>query len=115
MAATIDSAGIDASITRYRSLRQAIPARYNFREEELNRLGYDLLRKKQIAEAIAVFQLNADQFPSSFNVFDSLGDGYVAASRDSEAIACDQRSLALFPDKANYSGPKLARLQRNAH
>jgi fermentation-respiration switch protein FrsA (DUF1100 family) len=114
IASTIDSAGVDSAIDWYRSLRHEIPPRYNFREAELNYLGYDLLDKKQIDEAISVFQLNAEQFPSSFDVFDSLGDGYVAAGRDSEAIQSYRKSLALFPGDANYSRPKLDRLERTS-
>jgi tetratricopeptide (TPR) repeat protein len=106
IAATIDSRGIEAALAQYRSLREENPTRYNFREAQLNYLGYDLLGQKKYSEAIAVLKLNAEQYPQSFNVFDSLADAYVAAGKDAEAMQSYRQSLAVFPDKANYSRPK---------
>jgi fermentation-respiration switch protein FrsA (DUF1100 family) len=111
IAATIDSKGIEAALAQYGSLLGEDPKRYNFREAELNRLGYYLLDKKKVNEAIAVLQLNAERFPQSFSVFDSLGDAYVSAGKDTEAMQSYRRSLVLFPDKVNYSHPKLDQLQ----
>lgn len=35
-------------------------------------LGYELLRAKRLRESLAVFALNAELYPQSFNVYDSL-------------------------------------------
>jgi uncharacterized protein len=112
IAATIDSRGIEAALAQYRSLLGERPRRYKFRESELNYLGYDLLEKKKFSEAIAVLRLNAEQFPRSSNVFDSLGDAYVAAGKNAEALESFRRSLALFPQAENVSRSKLDQLQR---
>ena len=80
----------------------------------MNYLGYDLLAKKKTNEAIAVFQLNAEQFPESFNVFDSLGDAYVAAGKTAEAMQSYRQSVTLFPSATNSSRPKLDQLQRKS-
>jgi len=40
-------------------------------EEQVNRLGYWLLAKKKVKEAVAVFERNAADFPASWNVHDS--------------------------------------------
>jgi hypothetical protein len=47
-------------------------------EDELNGLGYQLLGAKQNQGAIAIFQLNIDAFPASYNTYDSLGEAYMA-------------------------------------
>jgi hypothetical protein len=63
---------------RHRALRPAEdrePNGYDFSEPELNGVGYALLGRRDIAGAIRVFELNAQQFPMSSNVFDSLGEG----------------------------------------
>jgi len=114
MAATIDSKGIAAALAQYRSLRDENAKHYNFREPELNYLGYDLLAKKKTIEAIAVFQFNAEQFPESFNAFDSLGDAYVAAGKAAEAMQSYRQSVTLFPDASNFSRPKLDQLQQKS-
>ena len=111
LSVTIDTAGIEAALAQHRSLSRENPRRYNFREPELNHLGYYLLQKKKINEAIAIFQLNAEQFPQSFNVFDSLGDAYVAAGNDTEAIESYRHALALFPGEGNHIRVKLDRLR----
>ena len=114
IAETLDSKGIEAALAQYRLLRKEAPPRYNFRESELNQLGYDYLGDDKHDEAIAVLKLNTEQFPQSFNTFDSLGDAYDAAGKEAEAIASYRQSVALFSDKANYSRPKLDRLEHQS-
>jgi tetratricopeptide (TPR) repeat protein len=111
---TLDSKGIEAAIAQYHSLRKENPPRYNFRESELNELGYEYLGEEKYDEAIAILQLNADEYPQSFNVYDSLGDAYEDAGKDAEAIESYRRSVAVFPDKGNYSRPKLDRLEKRS-
>ena len=48
-------------------------------ERELNSLGYRLLRKEKYEDAVEVFKMNVALFPESANVYDSLGDGYLAS------------------------------------
>jgi len=111
---TLNASGVEVALTQYHALRRENPVRYNFREVELNDLGYYFLARNEFDKAIAVFQLNAEQFPQSFNVFDSLGDAFAAAGKNAEAIQSYEKSLALFPDQANYSRGKLEQLQRKA-
>jgi tetratricopeptide (TPR) repeat protein len=51
----------------------------------VNQVGYILLREERLDDAIRAFEMNADLYPSSANVFDSLGDAYEAACRWEEA------------------------------
>jgi tetratricopeptide (TPR) repeat protein len=71
--------------------------RYANGEVQVNRLGYELLGKKQIDLAIEVFKLNTQQYPESSNSFDSLGDGYVARGNNDLAMKSYQRALQLDP------------------
>jgi uncharacterized protein len=48
-------------------------------EERANRIGYTLLAAQHTAKAIEVFRTNAENYPSSPNVHDSLGEAYEAA------------------------------------
>jgi fermentation-respiration switch protein FrsA (DUF1100 family) len=110
IAAAVERDGIEAALDRYRALRRETPARYNFREPELDHLGQDLLEKKRSAEAIAIFRLNAEMFPQSFRAFDSLADGYAASGKEEEAIESYRRSLALIPGHGEYIRAKLEHL-----
>lgn len=67
------------------------------RENDINRVGYDLLAAKRLPDAVTVFQLNADIFQSSWNVWDSLGEAQRAAGDTAGALASYRRSLTLNP------------------
>lgn len=98
---TIASGGIDAAEKQYHELKVAEPATYNFDENELNSLGYRLLRKNKFKEAIRVFQLNVETYPTSANTYDSLAEGYMDNGEKAPAIANYQKSLQLNPKNRN--------------
>jgi Flp pilus assembly protein TadD len=72
-----------------------------FAEDELNQLGYRLLTNDQIKEAIAIFKLNVDAYPESWNVHDSLGEAYMTNGERDLAIASYRRSIELNPQNQN--------------
>jgi len=104
LSATIASSGIDDATKQYRDFKIAAPATYNFDEDELNTLGYQLIQLKKLAEAIRIFQLNVEAYPQSSNVYDSLGEAYMDDGKKSEAIANYRRSLAINPKNRNAVG-----------
>jgi hypothetical protein len=101
LSATIASNGIDAAAKQYRDLKAAAPSTYNFDEDELNNLGYQLLRDKKFNDAIRIFQLNVEAYPQSSNVYDSLGEAYMDDGNKPQAIANYQKSLQLNPKNRN--------------
>ena len=70
-------------------------------EERLNGVGYFLLGQKNIAAAIAVFKANVELYPQSSNVYDSLGEAYMANGEKELAIANYKKSLELNPQNKN--------------
>lgn len=70
-------------------------------ESQLNRIGYQLLAAGRVSDAVAVFERNAQRFPESANVYDSLGEAYAAAGQREKAIASYARSLELDPKNTN--------------
>jgi len=67
---------LDAAIKYFYKLKQTDPEAYDFREETINAHGYKILRAGEVKEAISIFKLNAELYPESPNVYDSLGDAY---------------------------------------
>jgi predicted TPR repeat methyltransferase len=62
------------------------------------KLGYRLLYdKKDVRAAIEIFIRNAEAFPKSFNVWDSLGEAHYRAGNVDEAIKNYEKSLQLNP------------------
>ena len=80
-------------------------------ETALNALGYRLLREEMPEAAIDVFTVNAEVFPGSANVWDSLGDGYRAAGDIDAAIASYRKALEVDPTFA-ASRQNLQQLER---
>lgn len=98
-----EAEGIDATIAAYRELREQFYGRgaFDFGERSLKMFGYALLGEAKTAEAVEIFRLNAEQFPESADVWDSLGEGYLAAGDTERAIESYEKSLELDPDNQN--------------
>lgn len=98
---TIFESGIDSAVNRYHFLKNTMPDQYDFREAQLNILGYILLRNQMIKEAIEIFKLNTEAYPESANVYDSLGEGYIANGNIQLAKQNYQKCLELNPGSEN--------------
>jgi tetratricopeptide (TPR) repeat protein len=97
LASTIATSGTDQAVRQYQAIKATDPARYNLDEDELNTLGYQLIKEKQVKQAIRIFQLNVDAYPNSANTWDSLGEAYMDDGDKAQAIAFYQHSLRLNP------------------
>ena len=96
---TIETEGIDAAVAQYRTLRAQGFRGLKESEADTNTLGYALLQQGQTQNAIQVFQLNVETHPASANVYDSLGEAYLAAGNRALAITNYQKALAIAPEK----------------
>ncbi len=72
-----------------------------FRESWVNQLGYRLLRMNKLDDAVAVFELNVEVYPTSSNVYDSLGEAYMKRGDTGLAIQNYERSVELDPGNRN--------------
>jgi len=97
----IGEGGAEAGVARYRELGGGDNTEVYFDENEFNRLGYRFLSQDLVDEAIAVFELNVDRFPDSWNVYDSLGEAFAVKGDTERAIALYRRSLELNPNNMN--------------
>ena len=95
--------GLDAALTHYSDLKKKYYGKgsFDFGESSLNDFGYDLLEKNDVAGAIRVLKLNADTFPESANVWDSLGEAYMKAGDTKAATQHYEKELTLDPDSEN--------------
>ncbi len=98
---TIEERGVEAGIEQYRDLKATQPTTYNFDEQELNTLGYRLLRTGKVPDAVAIFRLNVEAYPEAFNPYDSLGEAYMAMGDRVLAARNYRKSLDLNPDNTN--------------
>ncbi|HEX8139187.1 MAG TPA: prolyl oligopeptidase family serine peptidase [Pyrinomonadaceae bacterium] len=98
---TITERGVLAAVSQYRELRKSQANRYDFGEQELNALGYELLFTNRVREALEIFKLNVEMFPQAFNTYDSLGEAYLAAGERELAVRNYRKSLELNPQNEN--------------
>jgi uncharacterized membrane protein len=101
LAETIKTGGVDAALAQYRALRSVGKPVYNFDEDELNTLGYQLIRDKNYKGAIRILSLNAEVYPKSGNTWDSLGEAYMDDGDIADAVANYHKSLSINPGNQN--------------
>ncbi len=94
---TIAEKGIDAAIAQYRDIKTRQASAYDFSEQELNNLGYQLLQAKKLKEAVEIFKLNVAEHPQGFNTYDSLGEAYMVSGNTELAVQNYKKSLELNP------------------
>ena len=95
----INDKGLDEGLTLFKKLKD--DTNYELQENEINWAGYQLLGSNKIKEAIAVFKLNVDEFPESFNVYDSYGEALAKDGQKSLAIENYKKSIELNPGNTN--------------
>ncbi len=109
------SAGrIEKAVQAYKALHAANPKDAGVAEERLNRLGYDLLGRKEYARAVSVLRLNAELYPSSSNSYDSLGEAYLASGDRTRALESYRQVLVVLPKDNKADAGLKDQLRRNA-
>jgi len=98
---TISEKDTAAAVKQYRELKATQAANYDFGENELNMLGYQLLGAKKTKEAIEIFKLNVEMHPQAANPYDSLGEAYLQAGERELALQNYQKSVELNPQNTN--------------
>src|SRR5256714_2307322 len=92
---------VNEAVEAYRKIKREHPEDAGASEDHLNNMGYGLLQQKKVAEAIAVFKLNVELHPQSWNVYDSLGEAYMVNGEKEMAITNYKKSLELNPGNRN--------------
>lgn len=98
------------AVEAYRRIKKESPEANVIAEGRLNNLGYTLMRQNKLLEAIAIFKVNVELYPDSWNVYDSLGEAYMTNGDKELAIANYKKSLELNP-KNNGGAQMLKKLE----
>ena len=89
-----------------RMVNDPIYSFFDFEKRNSTQTGYNLLNSKQVNEALFVFQMNAQLFPTSANVWDSLGEATWIAGNKEEAKQHYEKAISLDPDGATGRNAK---------
>ncbi len=95
-----DAAGADSLEGAYRALRQRYygSAAYDFGEVALVDVANDIRARKNLPDALRIYQLNTQFSPTSTFALRSLAGGQLAAGDTAGAVASFQRALAINPN-----------------
>jgi CubicO group peptidase (beta-lactamase class C family) len=93
---SIKQDGAAAALKNYQQTRKNV-----IDENAMNSIGYSFLNANDIQSAIAVFTQNTEDFPNSWNVWDSLAEAYAKQGNKKLAIEYYEKSLVLNPQKQN--------------
>ena len=88
-----------------------------FPEDLVNILGYERLQSGDTKSAVEIMKLNAEAYPDSPNVYDSLSDAYLADGQKDQARLNAEKALQLLTtdttdDEARRNGIKASAEQK---
>ncbi len=96
----LETQGVTAANETYNALKKEKGV-YEFDESALNSLGYSYLSAGKTAQALAVFKITMDEFPRSFNVYDSYAEALMNDGQKEAAVIHYKKSLELNPANTN--------------
>jgi predicted alpha/beta superfamily hydrolase len=95
-----DVEDIEQLTQHYQALSKRLSWEFNPPENLVNQIGYAMLQSRNDSvksKALGYFILNTENYPQSFNAFDSLGEAYESLGDVEKAIANYEKSLELNP------------------
>ncbi len=97
----IDEKGIDEAINTYTKIKNENKDEYDFSEGNINLLGYNYLNQDMVDIALRIFKLNMEEYPESFNTYDSYAEALMKKGDKEGAIKYYKKSLELNPGNTN--------------
>jgi glyoxylase-like metal-dependent hydrolase (beta-lactamase superfamily II) len=91
----MEGRGVEEAQRRYAERRREDPGGSYLSEDEFDTLGYRLLGKGRVEEAIAAFKISVEALPGSALLYDGLAEAYLKEGDIEAAKANYERSLEL--------------------
>ena len=91
----------EKALSAYKQAKTESPEHFALSQPYINRLGYRFLKTKEFKKAIDIFKVNTILYPNSGDVYDSLGEAYLAAGDKNQAKLNYLLSLKLDPNNMN--------------
>lgn len=97
----LKSTNVQSFTKKYRTFKSDPAHIYVETENAINQLGYNLMGRSRIDDAIEVFKLNVEDYPRSANVYDSLAEAYLNKGDKAAAIKFYEKAVATDPGFAS--------------
>lgn len=100
--AALDAGGPDSARTVYQELRRRYFGRaaFDFGEPSLVGAALELARAGRHPDALTILRFNDEQFPTSANTMNNIGDVYLAMRDTAAAVESYRTALRRVPDDA---------------
>jgi tetratricopeptide (TPR) repeat protein len=85
---------------------------FNLPEDDVNDLGFILMRDDKKKEAVEVFKFNLSSFPNSANAYGSLAECYEAVGEKDLAVKNFKKAIELNP-KNTYAADRIKELEKS--
>jgi peptidylprolyl isomerase len=89
--------GFDAAIKRYQELKAVNFGDIYTSEGDMESLGYQLMKKKRIQDAVAFLRLNTKAYPQSADAFVALAEALKKSGDGAQALQSCKQALELDP------------------
>jgi Tfp pilus assembly protein PilF len=83
---------------------------FNLPEDDINDLGFILMRDDKKKEAVEIFKYNLGEHPNSANAYDSIAEGYEALGENKLAVTNFKKAVELNP-KNTYAAERIKKLE----
>jgi hypothetical protein len=94
--------GNEEAVEFFKENKDSIKSEYILDESAINLRGYQVMEEEiNTDKAIAIFKINIEAFPESFNVYDSMGEAYMKKGDNQKAIEFYNKSLSINPGNSN--------------
>jgi pimeloyl-ACP methyl ester carboxylesterase len=94
--------------------KQKDPNVFLFPESSVNLLGYQRLQEGKTKEAIEILKINELAYPLSANVYDSLGDAYLADRQNALALQSSEKALKMLAEHPKENGAMADGIRQSA-
>lgn len=91
--------GVEAVFAHYQLLSKRYGEKIDVPGNVINDVGYILLEKKKVNQAIAAFKKNVKLFPNNFNSYDSLAEAYEIAGKLKLALSTQEKAVQMAKDQ----------------
>lgn len=106
--------GAQQARAKLEQARKSDPKAVLFSEATVNILGYEHMQAGDVKGAIEILKLNAEAFPDSPNVYDSLGDVYLADGQKDLARQSSQKALEMITSDSADDEPRKQAIRQSA-
>jgi len=107
--AKLDKQGYDHASEVSKEMKQK-DAGFNLPVDDVNDLGFILLRDDKRQQAVDIFKYNLVEHPNSANAYDSIAEGYEALGQNELAVTNFKKAVELNP-KNTYAAERIKKLE----